>query len=89
LRKERRLRLFENRVLRRMFGPKRFKVIWNGEQYIIKSLYDLYSLLNIFRVIKSRKMRCAGHVARTMESRGVYRVLVGKSEEKRPLGRQA
>jgi len=70
-----------------MFGPKRHKVTWNGEHYIIRSLYDLYSLLNIFRVIKLRKMRCAGHVACMMESRDVYRVLVGKPEEKRPLGR--
>jgi len=87
LREERRLRVFENRVLRRMFEPKRHKVTWNGENYVMRSLYDLYSLPNIFRVIRSRRMRWAGHVARMMESRGVCRVLVGKPEEKRQLER--
>jgi hypothetical protein len=52
-----------------------------------EELNDLYSLLNIVRVVKSRRMRWAGHVARMMEDRGVYRVLVGKPEGKRPLGR--
>ena len=62
--------MFENRVLRRMFGPKKYKVTWNGEHYIMWSLrvYDPYSLPNIFRVRKSRRMRWAGHVARMMES---------------------
>jgi len=56
LREERRLREFENMVLRRIFGSKRHKVTWNGENYIMRSLYDLYSLPNIFRVRKSRGM---------------------------------
>ena len=80
LKEELRLRVFENRVLRRVFGPKRDEVTGNEE------LNDLYSP-NIFRVIKSRRMRWVGHVARMGEGRGVYRVLVGKPERKRPLRR--
>jgi len=87
MREVRRLRVFENRVLRRMFGPKRHKATWNGEKYVMRRLCNLYSLPNIFQVIKSRRMRWAGLVTLIMESRGVYRVLVGKPEEKRPLGR--
>jgi hypothetical protein len=82
LREERRLRVFENRVLRRIFGPKRDEVI--GEW---RKLHDLYSSPNIVRVIKSRRMRWVGHVARMGEGSGVYRVLVGKPEEKRSLGK--
>jgi hypothetical protein len=74
---ERRLRVFENRVLRRIFGPKRDEVIGN------EKLNDLYYSPNIFRVIKSRKMRWAGHVAPMGEGRGVYRYLMGKPEGKR------
>jgi hypothetical protein len=75
-----------NRVLRRMFGPKReedgsWRKLHNDE------LHSLYSSPNIVRVIKSRRMRWAGHVARMGEGRGVYRVLVGRPEGKRPLGR--
>jgi hypothetical protein len=86
LREEQRLRDFENRVLRRIFGTKRdedgsWKNLQNDE------LHSLYSSLNVFRVIKSRRMRWAGHVARLGEGRGVYRVLVGKPEGKRPLER--
>jgi hypothetical protein len=86
LREEHRLRDFENKVLRRIFGPKRdedgsWRKLHNDE------LHDLYSSPNIVRVIKSRRMRWAGHVARMREGRGVYRVLVGRSEVKRPLGR--
>jgi hypothetical protein len=86
LREEHRLRVFENRVLRRIFGPKReeegsYRKLHNDE------LHSLYSSQNIVRVIKSRRMRWAGHMARMGEGRGVYRVLVGKSEGKRPLGR--
>jgi hypothetical protein len=78
--------VFENRVLRRKFGPKRDEV--TGEcRKLHNQLHDLYSSPNIVRVIKSRRMRWAGHVARLGEERGVYRVLVGKPEEKRPLGR--
>jgi hypothetical protein len=85
LKKERRLRVFENKVLRRVFGPKRDKV--TGEWRKLYELNDLYSLPNIVRVIKSRIMRWAGHVAYMGEGRGVYWVVVGKPEGKRPLGR--
>jgi len=86
LREERRLRVFENRVLRRVFGPKRDEV--TGEWRILhnEELWNLYSLPNIVQVVKSR-MRWAGHVAHMGEGRGVHRVLVGKPEGKRPLGR--
>jgi hypothetical protein len=79
--------LFENRVLRRIFGPKRDEVTGEWRKLHNEELNDLYSSPNIVRVIKSRRMRWAGHVARMGEERGVYRVLVGKSEGKRPLGR--
>jgi len=63
LREERRLRVFENRVLRRIFGPKRFEVTREGRKLHNEELNDLYSSPNIFRVVKSRRMRLAGHVA--------------------------
>ena len=87
LREGRKLRVFENRVLRRIFGPRRDEV--TGEWRILhnEELNDLYCSPNIVRVIKSRRMRWAGHVARVGEERGVYMVLVGKPEGKRPLGR--
>jgi hypothetical protein len=86
LREEHRLRVFENRVLRRIFGPKREednsrRKLHNDE------LHSLYSSPNIVGVIISRRIRWAGHVARMGEGRGVYRVLVGRPERKRPLGR--
>jgi hypothetical protein len=86
LREEHRLRFFENRMLRRIFGPKRekdgsWRKLHNDE------LHSLYSSPNIVRVIKSKRMRWAGHVARMGEGRGVYRVSVGRLEGKRPLGR--
>ena len=85
LREERRLRVFENRVLRRIFGAKRDDVTGNRRN---GELNDLYSSLNVGWVIKPRRMRWAGHVARMGgERRGLYRVLVGKPEGKRPLGR--
>jgi hypothetical protein len=87
LREERRLRVFENRVLRRVFGPKRNEVTGEWRKLHNEELKDLYSLPNIVWVVKSRRMRLAGHVARMGEDRGVYRVLMGKPEEKRPLGR--
>ena len=87
LREERRLRVFENRVLRRVFGSKREEVTGEWRKLHNEELRDLYSLPNIVRVIKSRRMRWAGHVARMEEGRGVHRVLVGKPEGKRPLGR--
>jgi len=87
LREERRLRVFENMVLRRVFGPKRDEVTEEWRKLHNGELRDLYSLPNIVRVVKSRRMRLAGHVARMGEERGVHRVLVGKPEGKRPLGR--
>ena len=87
LREERRLRVFENRVLRRIFGPKRDEVTGVWRKLHNEELNDLYTSPNIFRVIKSRRMRWAGHVARMGERRGVYRVLVGKPKGKRALGR--
>ena len=87
MREERRLRVFENRVLRRVFGPKRDEVTGEWRKLHNEEINDLYCSPNIVRVIKSRRMRWAGHVARLGERRGVYRVLVGKPEGKRPLGR--
>ena len=82
-----RLRVFENRVLRRIFGPKRDGVTGEWRKLRNEELNDLYSSSNIVRVIKSRRMRWAGHVARMEEGKGVHKVLVGKREGKRPLGR--
>ena len=70
-----------------MFGPKRDDVTGEWRKLHKEELRDFYSLPNIVRVVKSRKMRWAGHVARMGERRGVHRVLVGKPEGKRPLGR--
>jgi hypothetical protein len=83
LKEEHRLRVFENRVLRKIFGPKReedgsCRKLDNDE------LHSLYSSPNIVRVIKSRRMRWAGHVAGMEKRRGVYRVLAGRPEGKRP-----
>jgi hypothetical protein len=84
---EHRLRVFDNRVLRRIFGPKRDGV--TGEWRILhnEELNDLYSSPNIIRVIKSRRMGWLGHVARMGEKRGAYRVWAWKSDGKRQLGR--
>ena len=79
--------MFENRLLRRVFGPKRDEVTGEWRKLIKEELSDGYSLPNIVRVVKSRRMRWAVHVARMGEGRGVYRVLVGKPEGKRPLGK--
>jgi len=87
LREEHRLRVFENRVLRRVFGPKRDKVTGEWRKLHIEELNDLYSSSSIVQVIKLRRMIWAEHVAHMGESRGVYRVLVGKPDGKRPLGR--
>jgi hypothetical protein len=87
LREERRLRLFENRVLRRIFGPKWNEVTGEWRKVHNEELIDLYSSHSIVRVIKSRRMIWSGHVAHTGERRCIYRVLVGKREGKRPLGR--
>jgi hypothetical protein len=81
------LRVFQNRVLRRIFGPKRDEITGEWRKLHNEELNGLYSLPNIVGVIKSRRLRWAGHVARMGEGRGGYRVLVGKPEGKRPLGR--
>ena len=79
--------MFENRVLRRIFRPKRDGVTGEWRKLHNERLNDLYASLNIVRVIKSRRMRWAGHVARMGMSRGICRVLVVKPERQRPLGR--
>jgi len=79
--------VFENMVLRRIFGLRREEVTREWRRMHNEELNDLYSSPNIVRVIKPRRMRWAGHVARMGEERGVYRVLVGKPEGKRTLGR--
>jgi hypothetical protein len=86
LREERKVRVFENMVLRRIFGPKREEVTGDWRKLHNEELNDLYSSPNIVRVIKSRRMRWAGHVACVGEERGVYRVLVGKPEGKSHWG---
>jgi hypothetical protein len=87
LREESKLSVFETRVLRRIFGHKRDKVRGEWGKLYNEELNDLFSSTNIVRVIKSSRMRWAGHVSRMGERRGVYRVLVGKPKGKRPLGR--
>ena len=79
--------MFGNMILRRIFGPRRDEVTEEWRKRHNQELNELYSSHNIVRVIKSRRMRWAGHVARMEERRGVYRVLVGKPEGKSPLGR--
>jgi len=79
--------VFENRVLRRIFGPKRDEAMGEWRRLLNEELNDLYSSPNIVRVIKSRGMRWVGHVALMGEEREVYRILLGKPEGKRPLRR--
>ena len=79
--------MFENRVLKIIFGPKRDGVTGEWGKLHTEELNDLYSSPNIVRLIKSRRMRWAGHVARMEEGRNVHKVLVGKPEGKRQLGR--
>ena len=79
--------MFENRVLRRIVGPKRDEVAGEWRKLHNEELNDLYFSPNIARVIKTRRMRWARHVARMGEERVVYRVFVGKPEGKRPFGR--
>jgi hypothetical protein len=87
LRDEHRLRVFENRVLRRIFGPKKDEVTGGWRKLHDEELHGLYSSPSIIRVIKTRRMRWAGHVARMEEVRGAYNILVGRPERRRPLGR--
>jgi hypothetical protein len=84
---EYRQRVFENEVLRRIFGPKMDEVTGEWRRLHNKEFYALYSSPSIIRVIKSRRLRWAGHVARMGERRGAYRDLVGKPEGSRPLGK--
>jgi len=86
LREERKLRVFKNRVLRRIFGPKRDEVTREWRKLHNEELNDLYCSPNIVRVIKSGRIKWAGHVARVGKGRGIYRVLVEKAEGKRPMG---
>jgi hypothetical protein len=81
------LKVFENRALRGIFGPKRNGVMGGWRKLHNEELHNLYSSQSIIRIIKSRRMRWAGHVAQMGEERNVYRLLVGKPDGKRPLGR--
>jgi hypothetical protein len=87
LREEQRLWVFENRVLRRIFGSKRDEAVGEWRRLYNEDLNDLYSSPNTIRVVKSRIMRWARHVARTGQRRGAYRILVGRPEGRKPLGR--
>jgi hypothetical protein len=87
VREEHKLKVFENRVLRRIFGPKRDGVMGGWKKLHNEELHNLYSSPSINRIIKSRWMRWEGHVARMGEKRKVYMLLVGKPEGKRPLRR--
>ncbi|KAJ4440696.1 hypothetical protein ANN_08844 [Periplaneta americana] len=87
LREEQRLRVLENKVLRKIFGAKRDEVTGEWRKLHNAELHALYTSPDIIRNIKSRRLRWAGHVAHMGESRNAYRVLVGRPEGKRPLGR--
>jgi hypothetical protein len=87
VREEHKLRVFENRVLRRIFRPKRDGMTGGWRKQHNEELHNLYSSRNIIRIIKSRRMRWAEHAARMGEKRNVDRILVEKPEGKRPLGR--
>jgi hypothetical protein len=87
LREKQRLRVFEIRVVRRICGPKRDEVTGEWRRLHNEELNDRYSSPSIMRVIKARRMRWAAHVARMGEPRGAYRILVGRPEGRRPLGR--
>jgi hypothetical protein len=79
--------VFENRVLRRIFGPRRDGVMGGWRKLHNDELHNMYSSPSIMRIVKSRRMRWAGNVARMGAKKNVYRLLVGKPEGKRPLGR--
>jgi hypothetical protein len=87
IREDHRERMFENRVLRRIFGPKKDEVAGGWKKLHKEGLHNLHILPSIITMIKSRRMRWAGHVARMGEKRKAYRTLVGGPEGKRPLGR--
>jgi hypothetical protein len=87
VREQHKLKVFENRVLRRIFGPKMDGVTGGWRKLHNEELHNLYSSPSIIRIITSRRMRWAEHVARMGEKRNVYRLLVGKPEGKSPLGR--
>jgi hypothetical protein len=87
LREEHRLRVFENRVLRRIFGPKKDEVTGKWRKLHNEELHDMYSSPRMIRIIKSRRMSWAGHVARMGEKRNASSLLVGKPDVKKPLGR--
>jgi hypothetical protein len=87
LREEHRLRVFEDRVLKIIFEPKRDELTEDWRKLLNEELHNLYSSPNIIRMIKSRRMRWKGHVARIGEKSNAYRILVGKPESKRPQGR--
>jgi hypothetical protein len=89
LKEEHRLRVVENRVLKKLFGPKRVEVTGEWRKLHNEELRDLYSSPSIIRIIKPRRIRWADHVARMGEKRNAYRLLVGKPEGKRPLGRHS
>jgi hypothetical protein len=80
LREEHKLRVFQNRVLRRIFPPRRHEVTGDWRKLHNEELHNLYSTPNILRMIKSRRMRWVGNVARMGETRNSYRILVGKPE---------
>jgi hypothetical protein len=84
---EHRLRVFESRLLRRIFGPKRDEVTGGWRKLHNEELHSLYSSPSIIRIIKSKRIRGAGHVARMGKKKNAYRILVGNPEGKRPLGR--
>jgi hypothetical protein len=88
LREEHKLRVFVNRMLKRIFGQKRDGVTGGWRKLHDEELHDLHSSPSLTRMIESRRMGWAGHVAGMGEKRNVYKLLVGKPEERRPLGRQ-
>jgi hypothetical protein len=87
LREEHRLRVFENRVLRRIFGPKREEVTGGWRKLHNEELHNSYSSPSLIRTIMPRRIRWAGHIERMVEKRNLYRIVVGKPQGKRPLGR--